>query len=153
MAVSQLMMMRSPAFQPGGLVIELKPLPFDEVAAFRDRRLLILRGKNYGSLCAFELIKNLARLTLGMQHVAGATQMKAPWANRDLMFCFSNGWQIEMRPAFLLEQMSDQVVHMQPLHDHDDGVVILVIETADQSVGIPLLEVVARQLRIGVLRL
>jgi hypothetical protein len=45
--------------------------------------------------------------------------------------------------------MAHEVVHMQPLHDHDNGVVVLIVQSAEQSVGIPLFDAVARQFRIS----
>ena len=69
------------------------------------------------------------------------------------MFAFGNRRQIEVRPAVLLQQMADKIVHVQALHDHDDGVLALVVQTAKQRVRVPLLGAFARRFRIGVLRL
>jgi hypothetical protein len=40
--------------------------------------------------------------------------------------------------------MTDKVVGMQPLHDHDDGVVDLVVQAAEQRVRVPLLAYASR---------
>src|SRR5215472_5310157 len=88
-----------------------------------------------------------------MQQVAGATQMEASRTNWNLMFCFCNRWQIEVCPAFLLKEMTNKVVQVQALHDHDDGVVNLIVQTAEQCVRVPLLGAFAGCLRIGILRL
>jgi hypothetical protein len=90
------------------------------------------------------LIKNRARFALGMQHVTWLTPMPKCWTNWDLMFRFSNRRQIKVRPAVLLQEMTDKVVGMQPLHDHDDGVVDLVVQAAEQRVRVPLLAYASR---------
>jgi hypothetical protein len=53
----------------------------------------------------------------------------------------------------LLQQMADKIVHVQALHDHDDGVLALVVQTAKQRVRVPLHGTFAHRLRMGVLRL
>ena len=69
------------------------------------------------------------------------------------MFAFRNRRQIEVRPAVLLQQMANEIVDMEALHDHDDGVLGLVVETGEQRVGVPLLGTFACCFRIGILRL
>ncbi len=48
-----------------------------------------------------------------MQHLAGATQVEASLTNWNLLFCFCNGWQIEVGPAFLLKEMTNKVVQVR----------------------------------------
>src|SRR5262249_19774733 len=120
---------------PGRLIVKLNPVPFDEAAALRDRLLLVLRCEVQRSHGPLELVQDLARLALGVQELAEPTQMIAPWAERDAEVGLSDRWQIEVRPALLFEQMTDKIVQVQALHNHDDGVLGLVIETAEQRVG------------------
>src|SRR5262249_9689727 len=81
------------------------------------------------------------------------TQMISPWAEWDAEVGLSDRRQIEVRPALLFQQMADRIVQVKALHNHDDGVLGLVIETAEQRVGVPLLGIFAGSFRIGVLRL
>ena len=39
-------------------------------------------------------------------------------------------------PAFLLQKMADQIIDVEPLHHHHDGVPGLVVETGEQGVGV-----------------
>ena len=88
-----------------------------------------------------------------MQQVAGAPQMEASLTKWNLMFCFGNRRQIEVGPALLLKKMTDKVVQVQALHHHKDGVANLIVQTAEQRVGVPLLGAFAGGLRMGILRL
>ena len=51
-----------------------------------------------------------------------------------------------MLEAAVLEKMTDEVVDMEPLHDHDDGILGLVVEAGQQRVGGPLPKIVAGDL-------
>jgi len=58
-----------------------------------------------------------------------------------------------MPPAFLLEQMTDEVIGVETLHDNDNRTLCLVIQPRQQSVGIPLLQGISGALRLCFLRL
>jgi hypothetical protein len=70
-----------------------------------------------------------------VQKVAGPAEVISRWAERDAEFGLSDRWQIEVRPALLFQQMADKIVQVKALHNHDDGILGLVIETAEQRPG------------------
>src|ERR1700680_4843261 len=58
-----------------------------------------------------------------------------------------------MPPASLLQQMTDEIIRVEALHDDDDRTLRLVIQPGQQSVGVPLLQGVPGALRLRLLRL
>jgi hypothetical protein len=56
-------------------------------------------------------------------------------------------------PVFLVQDVSDQIVLMQALHDHDDGARGLVVEAAQQRIVVPFVDRVAPGFRQGIVRL
>ena len=79
-----------------------------------------------------------------MQHLSWAAVIRPPGSDRHDLLDLSNGGQIERAPSALLKQMPNEVIHMEPLHDHDNGVFDFAVESRQQSVGIPLLQTVPR---------
>ena len=69
-----------------------------------------------------ELIQHGLRFPLRVQEIAGPAQMRARGAQRNALFAFRNRRQIEVHPALLLQQMADEIVDVEPLHDDYDGV-------------------------------
>jgi hypothetical protein len=58
-----------------------------------------------------------------------------------------------MLEAAVLEKVTDEVVDVQALHAHDDGVLGLVVEAGQQRVGVPLPKIVAGGLGLSLLGL
>ena len=67
------------------------------------------------------------------------------------MLGLGNRGQVEVGPATLFQQVTDQVVRVQALHDDHDGVGNLVVEAREQGVAIPLLGGFSDGFRGGVL--
>src|SRR5438067_4612344 len=88
-----------------------------------------------------------------MENIARLADMLASWTQKNALLRLSNGWQVQMRPASLIEKMGDEVVDVQSLHHDDDCVLDLIVEPGEQSVAIPLHLIIACQIGIGVLRL
>jgi hypothetical protein len=64
-------------------------------------------------------LQNGERLALGMQQISGPPEVKTFWPDQNLLgFC--NSRQVQMFPAALVEQVPDEIIHMQTLHHDDD---------------------------------
>ena len=100
-----------------------------------------------------ERVQHELRFPLRMQEVAGPAQVRTRGAQGNALFAFRNRRQVEVHPALLLQEMPDEIVGMEPLHDHHDGVLRLVVEPGEQGVAVPLLVSFTCRLRAGILRL
>jgi len=105
------------------------------------RGLLILAGKVVFAERAAEAVEGFERLALGVQRFA----LAAPKASRspdrldavDLVG-FGDRRKAEDLPRLLCENVADEVVLVQPLHDDHDSAVALVVEAAVEGVVKPL---------------
>src|SRR6202041_3828365 len=87
---------------------------------------------------------------LGMQCVPLAASKPSRSPDRlDLVHFvrFGDRRKAQNLPRLLLEDVADEVVFVQPLHDQDDGTTALVVLTAVESVIVPL--VGGLSLRVG----
>ncbi|WP_159079777.1 hypothetical protein [Methyloceanibacter sp. wino2] len=87
-----------------------------------------------------------------MQQLAHPASVDSVLPDPNFLVRLCNGRKPQLGPAVLFEQMADEVVHMQALHHHDDGIVCLAVEARDEGVGLPLLEVFSRVLGVRILR-
>jgi hypothetical protein len=130
--------------------IGLEPVLLDHAAALRGRRLLILASEVIFPERGANALHRLERLALGMQHLAG-TAREARRAEHRLDFVrlifLGDRWEAYNLPRLLLEDMADEIIFMQTLHDQHDGAVLLIVETAIEGVVIPLIGGVAARSR------
>ena len=86
-------------------------------------------------------VEHLERLAVGMQGLA-LTTCEAPRSQDRLdlvhLVHFGDRRKAQDFPLLLRENMADQVVLVQPLHDDNDGAVPLVVESAVESMDEPL---------------
>ena len=75
-----------------------------------------------------------------MEQLSDAAVVFAGFTERDGHCLLGDGRKVQVPPATLLEEMADEIVGMEALHDDDDRAVVLVIEARQQCVGIPLLQ-------------
>ena len=64
-----------------------------------------------------------------------------------------NRRQVEMEPATLFQQMAGQVIDMEPLHDDDDRILALVVESRGKGVAEPVFQRCAHLRRHRISRL
>jgi hypothetical protein len=65
-----------------------------------------------------------------MQRLTSSAAMVPCRPERDDLLSFSDGRQVKLAPPSLLEQMSYEIVDMQALHDHDNGILGLAVEAS-----------------------
>ena len=103
--------------------------------------MLILAGEIVLADDPADALKGFKRLALGVQGVAPAAPEPAHSPHRlepVLLIGFGDGRKAEHLPSLLRENMADQIVLVQPLHDDDDGAMPLVVEPAVERVVKPL---------------
>src|SRR5262249_61973819 len=112
-----------------------------QTAAERRGRLLILAGEVVFTERAADAVESFDRLALGVQRFA----LTPPEASRspdrlDPMHLvgFRDRRKAQDLPRLLRENVADEVVLVQPLHDDDDRTLPLVIEAAVEGVVKPL---------------
>jgi hypothetical protein len=74
------------------------------------------------------LIESGLRFPLGVKHVAGPTPMATSCAKTVNAIFLRDGRQIQMCPTTLLQEMTDEVIGMEPLHDDDYRAFGLMVE-------------------------
>ena len=107
-----------------------KPHKLDHAAALRHRGLLVLTGEMVFADGPTDTGEGVKRLPVGMQRVAPAAPGRAHSPDRlepVLLIGFGDGRKAEHLPLLLRENMADQIVLVQPLHDDDDGSSLLVV--------------------------
>ncbi len=85
----------------GQLVVELEPIPLDEVAALGDGGLLVLGLVKVRTKIDLGLFQHALRLALRVEQVAGGTAVKAPRADLHPLGPRRYGWQVQVRPVLL----------------------------------------------------
>ncbi|MGV6876517.1 hypothetical protein ACUSIJ_28090 [Pseudochelatococcus sp. B33] len=130
-----------------------KPFPLDEVAAGRHGLLQILRREGGGSHGGAQFVQHALRLPLRVEQVASRVEMEEALADGHPHVLGGDGCEVEMGPASGLEHMPDQIVHMEALHDEDDGVVELFIEAGKQRFVEPVIGILPEQVGPCVTRL
>ena len=107
-----------------------EPRPLDETAAQWRRGLLILAGKVVFADRAADLLKHFGRLALGMQCLA-PTPGKMPRPPKSLdrpgLVLLGDRRESHDLPRLLRQYVADQVILVQPMHDQDDGTLLLVV--------------------------
>lgn len=90
-----------------------------------------------------------------MEHISYDRLVHTTIANGNLLRLFGDGGQIEMRPVFalVLQDVSDQIIDMQPLHHQDDDALLLIVEASGEGGFEPADDSVSSCLRHGVFRL
>ena len=118
--------------------------------------MLILAGEIVFTDRPPDAVEHLERLAVGMQGLA-LTTCEAPRSQDRLdlvhLVHFGDRRKAQDFPLLLRENMADQVVLMQPLHDDDDGAVPLVVESAVESMDEPLVAGVPLCVRERLVRL
>ena len=80
-------------------------------------------------------------------------QINAAVAKRDTLVGIGACGEVQVGPSALVEQVTDQIIDVQTLHDDHDGILRLVVKAAHQRVGIPAFHPLADALRVCVLGL
>src|SRR5208282_2896804 len=112
----------------------------------------MMRMRLWSSLAALSVssISIVVRDTLGVEGFAGAAR-KRPLAERRrddvALVDFRDRGQRDDFPAFLFEDMADQVVFMQPLHDDDDRSPVLFVEARVKRIVEPIVDASSAALR------
>src|SRR5207248_5731791 len=115
----------------------------DDGSAKRRRVLLVLRGEVVLADRFSDMSQGRFGFALRMENVADcALEQASPERTDDVvhLFGFSDRGKHQYVPAFLLQDMTDQVVLMQPLHNDDDAAPRLVIEPAEERVVVPFID-------------
>jgi len=74
-----------------------------------------------------------------MQQIADPAAVAAICAEPNSRVFFRDRRKVQMCPTSLLEEMTDQIIWVEPLHDHNDRALGLVVEPRQQRVRVPLL--------------
>jgi hypothetical protein len=83
-----------------------------------------------------------------VEHVAYSPAMKDAIANWDSFVLLRDRRQIKDRPFVgTAQEDAHQIILMQPLHNDDDGAILLVIEPRQQRVQVPIENMLALFLR------
>ena len=75
----------------------------------------------------------------GVQQLPGSPCVETPGADLNALRSLGDGRQIQMHPFLLIEDMADQVIDVETLHDDDDDVVDLAVQPRVQRTVVPLL--------------
>ena len=121
-------------------IVEFEPRPLDQIAADRDGRLLVLRRELHRPHRRLQFIEGSLGFPFGVQQISDLTTDAASGAQANNRLLLRDRREVQMPPAVLLQQMTDQIVWMQALHDDDNRTFRLVIEPRQQRVGVPLFE-------------
>jgi len=103
--------------------------------------LLTLAGKVVLANRATDVLQNGERLARRMQRLArtsGETSRSPDRLDRVHLVGFGDRWKAEDFPRLLAENVADEVVLVQPLHDDDDRATAFVVEPAVEGVEKPL---------------
>ena len=123
------------------LAIALEPCRLDQAAAQRSRRLLILTGEIVFADCAPDASEGFERLAVGVQRLA-LTAGEAPRSpdRLDLVrfVSFGDRRKAQNLPVLLRQDVTDEVIFVQPLHDDDDGAALFIVLPAVEGVVVPL---------------
>ena len=112
--------------------------------------MLILAGKVVFADGSPEAVQGVERLAVGVQRLAAPVHEVSRSQDRlDLMHLIGFGDRRKPHdfPGLLREDVADEIVLVQPLHDDDDGAAPLVVEPAVERVVVPLVGGFA--LRVG----
>jgi len=129
------------ALRPFVRAVALEPFRLDQATAQGGRRLLILSGKVVFADCPPDVFQGFERLAIGVQGLALTPREASRSPNRlDLvrLLGFGNRRKAQNLPGLLREDVADEVVFVQPLHDDDDGAVPLVVEPAVEGMVVPI---------------
>src|SRR5438552_17357833 len=86
------------------------------------------------------MVEHLERLAVGMQRLAqttGEASRSQDCLDPVLLVLFGDGREAQNFPRLLAEDVADEVVFVQPLHDDDYGAMLLVVLPAVEGVVIP----------------
>ncbi len=118
-------------------LIGLQPASFDEVAFQRHRPLLILRREGEATHLGLQLIEIGQRLPLRVEDIVDAPMMDTSRPDRDRLINDRDRWQVEVMPAALLDQLTGEVLFVQPLHDRNDDAALGGVEAGQQRSAEP----------------
>jgi hypothetical protein len=132
----------------------LHPAGLDDRAALSHRTLLVLAREIVFPHALPHSRQRRERFACGVEGLAFRTSELGIAQNAfdhvSLVF-LGNRWEAKDVPVFLVKDMSDQIVLMQALHDHDNGARGLVVEAAQQRIVVPFVDRVAPGLRQGII--
>jgi hypothetical protein len=112
--------------------------------------LLILAGEVVLADSAAEAVQGVERLAVWVQRLAAPAREASRFQDRlDLVHLIGFGDRRKPHdfPGLLREDVADEVVLVQPLHDDDDGAAALVVQPAVERVVVPVIRGFA--LRVG----
>jgi hypothetical protein len=87
-----------------------------------------------------------------MEQVSRPSKVKAFRPNRDALLDFGNSGQVQVLPTLLLEQVSDEIIDVEALHNDDDRVGDFIIQAGQKRIAVPPFDLLSRGLGVGVLR-
>ena len=96
---------------------------------------MVLRGEEQRAQLPPKAVQDLARFTLGVQYLADTAdidvaRMRAEPVDFSLGL---DGGDRQHLPIILAEDMADEVVLMQTLHDNDNGALDFIVEAGDEA--------------------
>jgi hypothetical protein len=122
-----------------GVIAE--PRPLDHAAALRCGSLLILAGEIVFANGPADLLEHLGRLALGMQCLARPPR-EPPLPPHRLdhkgLVVLGDCREAHDLPILLAQNVADQIILVQPVHDQDDRTLPLVIEATVEGMVEPL---------------
>src|SRR5262249_11919280 len=112
------------------VAIAFEPFGLDQTAAQRGRGLLALAGDIVFADRPPDAVEHLQRLAIRMQRLALPTTEATRSPDRldpVLLVCLGDGREAQHFPRLQTEDVADEVVLVQPLHNQEDGARALVV--------------------------
>ena len=129
-------------------------MPFDHGASRRHRHLLILGKESVAADHVLYRFQDIERFAFRGKNLAGLAEVRFPFPTRDFAIVVGDRRQAKDFPFVgLFSQKAGHIVHMNALHDDDDGAGALVVEARQQRVRKPLICAGAFGFREGVIGL
>ena len=123
-----------------GLAVALEPFRLDQAAAQRGGRLLKLAGEVVFADRPPDTLEGFERLAVRVQRLA-LTAPEAAWSPDRLdlvrLIGFGDRRKAQHFPGLLREDVADEVILVQALHDNDNRATALVVEPAVERVVVP----------------
>src|SRR6516162_10217792 len=124
-------------------IVKSQPSCSYHCTAERDGVLLILAGEDIFSDRVADVRQRGQRLTFRMQSLAtlAREEMSTEWALDDVCFVFfGDSGKRQNLPCLLFENVTDEIVLMQALHDNNDAASGFIVEPTEQRMIIPFVD-------------
>ena len=129
-------------------------MAFDHRATRRNWHLLVLRGESITADLPLHGVQHLERLTLRRQHFARRPVKGDAIPTQNGLVRIRDGGQAQYLPLVRLRQQKPrEIIGVYALHDNNDGAGSLVIQSGQQDIFVPFVDLIAPGLGEGIVGL